>query len=202
MPGRSRIRRPSSRSSCATSETDRRLRCATASSSSRSERLRRMVVSTLLSRTTLDFGRARFIGVSYDESPTGASAARPRYHPRMPPPRSLLLDRFKRLPRRSSDVWQGGVVRARTWIEEADGSVQRPWAAVWVSLGTGMMNVELAESAGAADADFALQVLIGLGLKFIHSRPARLEVVDATLGAQLAQALADPELAVGTRAGL
>lgn len=120
----------------------------------------------------------------------------------MPPPRSILLDRFKRLPRRSSDVWQGGVVRARAWIEQPDGSVRRPWAAVWVSLGTGMMNVELVESAGAADADVSLQVLADLGLKFVRSRPARLEVADATLGAQLAEALADPELAVSTRADL
>jgi len=92
-------------------------------------------------------------------------------------------------------------VRARTWIEEPDGSVRRPWAAVWVSLGTGMMNVQLAESAGA-DADLALQVLADLGLKFVRSRPARLEVADATLGARLGEALADPELSVSTRPDL
>ena len=117
----------------------------------------------------------------------------------MPPPRSVLIERFKRLPRRSNDAWQGGLVRARTWIE-SDAGVRRPWAAVWVSLATGMMNVQLAE--GDADADHALQVLIDLGLKFVRCRPARLEVTDATLGAQLAEALADPELAVSVRADL
>jgi hypothetical protein len=110
------------------------------------------------------------------------------------PARSLIIDRFKRLPRRSSDVWQGGLVRARTWVEEPDGRVRRPWAAVWVSLATGMMNVQLTESDRVSDPGLALQVLVDLGLKFARSRPARLEVADSTLGAELAEVLADPEL--------
>jgi hypothetical protein len=118
------------------------------------------------------------------------------------PPRSLIIERFKRLPRRSSDVWQGGVVRARTLVERPDGSVRRLSAAVWVSLATGMMNVQLAEDDGAADASFALQVLVDLGLKFTRSRPAGLEVADSALGAELAEALADPELTVSARADL
>jgi tetratricopeptide (TPR) repeat protein len=120
----------------------------------------------------------------------------------MPPARSLTIDRFKRLPRRSSDVWQGGLVRARAWVEEPDGHVRRPWAAVWVSLATGMMNVQLAESDRASDPGLALQVLADLGLKFARSRPARLEVADSTLGAELAEALADPELTVSVRTDL
>lgn len=120
----------------------------------------------------------------------------------MPPPRPLLIDRFKRLPRRSNEVWQGGVVRARAWIEQPDGSVRRPWAAIWVSLTTGMMNVQLAESAAAAEADHGLEVLAELGLKFVRARPARLEVADAGFGARLAEALADPELTVSARPDL
>lgn len=120
----------------------------------------------------------------------------------MPPQRSLVIDRFRRLPRRSNDVWQGGLVRARTWVEDPDGSVRRPWAAVWVSLTTGMMSVRLAEDDGAAHASLALQALADLGLKFMRSRPARLEVTDSTLGAQLAEALADPELSLSVRADL
>jgi tetratricopeptide (TPR) repeat protein len=118
----------------------------------------------------------------------------------MPPPRSILIERFKRLPRRSNDAWQGGLVRARTLIDEPSGGVRRPWAAVWVSLATGMINIQLAE--GDADPDLVLQVLVDLGLKFVRCRPARLEVADATLGARLAEALADPELAVSVRADL
>ncbi|HEU4463411.1 MAG TPA: hypothetical protein VFS53_00055, partial [Gemmatimonadota bacterium] len=68
----------------------------------------------------------------------------------MPPVQSVVIERFKRLPRRANDIWQGGLVRARTWVEEPDGSVRRPWAAVWVSQATGMMNVQLAETDGAA----------------------------------------------------
>jgi len=120
----------------------------------------------------------------------------------MPPIRSLLIDRFKRLPRRSNEVWQGGVVRARTWIDEPDGNVRRPSAAMWVSLTTGMVNIDLAPTDDASDPSLALQVLLDLGLKFVRCRPARLEVTDGTLGAWLAEALGNPELTVSVRADL
>src|SRR6267143_1357038 len=120
----------------------------------------------------------------------------------MPPIRSLLIDRFKRLPRRSNEVWQGGVVRARTWIDEPDGNVRRPSAAMWVSLTTGMVNVDLAPTDDASDPSLALQVLLDLGLKVVRCRPAHLEVTDGTLGAWLAEAFGDPELTVSVRADL
>jgi tetratricopeptide (TPR) repeat protein len=114
---------------------------------------------------------------------------------------SLMIERFKRLPRRTHDVWQGALVRARTWVEDPDGSVRRPWAAVWVSSATGMVNIQLAES-DVADPNVALQTLVDLGLKFAHCRPARLEMTDAALGAQLVEALGDLELAVSVRPDL
>ena len=120
------------------------------------------------------------------------------YDPTMSGIPSLMIERFKRLPRRTHDVWQGGLVRARTWVEDPDGRVRRPWAAVWVSSATGMINMELAES-DVADPDVALQVLTDLGLKFARCRPSRLEISDAALGAQLVEALGDPELAVTVR---
>jgi tetratricopeptide (TPR) repeat protein len=112
-----------------------------------------------------------------------------------------MIERFKRLPRRTHDVWQGGLVRARTWVEDPDVGVRRPWAAVWVSSATGKINVELAES-DVADPTVALQTLVDLGLKFAHCRPARLEMTDAALGAQLVEALGDLELAVTVRPDL
>jgi tetratricopeptide (TPR) repeat protein len=114
---------------------------------------------------------------------------------------SLMIERFKRLPRRTHDVWQGGLVRARTWVEDPDGGVRRPWAAVWVSSATGMINIDLAES-DVADPGVALQALIDLGLKFTRCRPSRLETTDAGLGARLVEALGDPELAVTVRPDL
>jgi tetratricopeptide (TPR) repeat protein len=120
----------------------------------------------------------------------------------MPPISSVVIDRFKRLPRRSDEVWQGGLVRARAWVEGPDGSVRRPWAAVWVSLATGLVNVDLATVDAASGTSLALQVLADLGLKFARCRPARLEVADGALGAQLAAALGDSELSVNVRADL
>ena len=120
----------------------------------------------------------------------------------MPPVPSLVIDRFKRLPRRSAEAWQGGLVRVPTWVETPDGTARRPWAAVWVSLATGMVNVQLEAGDVAPDSTLALQSLTDLGFKFARCRPARLEVADEALGAQLAAALADPELAVTVRDGL
>ncbi len=120
----------------------------------------------------------------------------------MPPLSSLVIARFKRLPRRSDEVWQGGVVRARAWVEEPDGSVRRPWAAIWISPALHLMNVQLAEADTAPDASLALQVLVDLGLKFARCRPTRLEVADDALGAQLVAALGDPEISVSVRADL
>jgi tetratricopeptide (TPR) repeat protein len=114
---------------------------------------------------------------------------------------SLMIERFQRLPRRTHDVWQGGLVRARAWVEDPDGEVRRPWAAVWVSSATGMINIQLAET-NAPDADLALQTLIDLGLKFARCRPSGLEMTDAALGARLVEALGDPELAVTVRPDL
>ena len=115
---------------------------------------------------------------------------------------SLLIDRFNRLPRRSADVWQGGVVRARTWLEEPDGGIRRPWAAMWVSRATGMINAQLLEANARPDLDFVLGALVDLGLKFTRSRPAGLEVADEALGRRLAEALGDRELTVSVRPDL
>ena len=120
----------------------------------------------------------------------------------MPPVPSLVIARFKRLPRRSAEAWQGGLVRVPTWVEAPDGTARRPWAAVWVSLATGMVNGQLEAGDVAPDSTLALQSLTDLGFKFARCRPARLEVADEALGAQLAAALADPELAVTVRDGL
>ncbi len=120
----------------------------------------------------------------------------------MPPIPSLVIDRFKRLPRRSDEVWQGGLVRVRAWLEEPDGTARRPWAAMWVSLATGLVNVQLETAGVAPDWTLALQALTDLGFKFARCRPARLEVADEILGAELSAALADRELAVTVRDGL
>ena len=100
----------------------------------------------------------------------------------MPPISPVVIDHFKRLPRRSDEVWQGGLVRARTWVEEPDGTLRRPWAAFWVSLATELVNVQLAPGDAAPDPSVALQALVDLGFKFARCRPARLEVADGALG--------------------
>ena len=105
----------------------------------------------------------------------------------------LAVARFMRLARRSADVWQGHVARAPLVVTNPDGSASRPWSAMWVSLETGLVNVELREN---GEWTLALDALIGLGQRFAKTRPSAIEVTDAALGRALARALGDPELEV------
>ncbi len=105
---------------------------------------------------------------------------------------SLVIGRFMRLARRSSDTWQGGLVKMPLWVGEGD-EVRRPWGAVWLSLETDLVNVKLAE---APDWRLALDALIDLALRFAGTRPARLEVSDRALAGEIVGALGDRELVV------
>src|SRR6266849_1101623 len=107
----------------------------------------------------------------------------------------LMLARFMRLPRRSADTWQGGIVRMPAWVDGPDGTPYRPWGGVWLSLETGLVNVKLAESNGG-DGALALDALLELGFKFAETRPAAIQVADKTLGEQIVRALGDTELDV------
>ena len=112
---------------------------------------------------------------------------------------TLIIDRFRRLPSRSSETWQGALVRLPHWLDDGpDGKPYRPWAAAWVSLGTGMVNVKPAPAPGPPDWSLGLEALLEFGLKrqMMGCRPGRLEVADAELGARLLDALGDPELAL------
>jgi len=106
-----------------------------------------------------------------------------------------MLARFIRLPRRSADTWQGGVVRMPMWVDGPDGTPYRPRGGVWVSLETGLVNVKLAEPDGD-DGTLALDALLELGFRFARTRPAAIQVADQALGEQIARALGDAELAV------
>ena len=107
----------------------------------------------------------------------------------------LMLARFTRLPRRSADTWQGGVLRMPMWVDGPDGTPYRPWGGVWVSLETGLANAKLTES-NEGVGTLALEALLELGFKFARTRPAAIQVADKALGEQIARALGDPELAV------
>jgi tetratricopeptide (TPR) repeat protein len=115
----------------------------------------------------------------------------------MSPVSPSLIARFAQLPRNSTEAWQGGLVRLPTWIEKGpDGKPYRPWAAIWVSLRTGLMHMKFEPELGAHDPSLALETLLEFGLdkKLAGCRPARLEVPDEKLGAYLVDALGDDRL--------
>lgn len=110
---------------------------------------------------------------------------------------SLLAGRFMRLPRRSDECWQGGLVRLPSWVDEPDGPF-RPWAAIWVSRSTGLVHAEIERERGSHDWTLSLEALIAFGLKrgLVECRPAVLEVADEDLGHRVREALGDRDLEI------
>ena len=61
-------------------------------------------------------------------------------------PLPLAFGRFKRLPQRTGEVWQGRLVRLPAWIDhptDPEGAPSRPVGALWVSLRTGLIHLAL-----------------------------------------------------------
>jgi tetratricopeptide (TPR) repeat protein len=106
-----------------------------------------------------------------------------------------MVARFMRLPRRSEDTWQGGILRMPMWVDGPDGTPYRPWGAVWISLETGLANAKLSES-NQDPGQLALEAMFELGFKFAQTRPSAIQVADGALGDHIVRALDDRELIV------
>ena len=112
------------------------------------------------------------------------------------PPTSVTIARFKRLPQRAGEVWQGGIVRFPAWTEDPadpDGPPLRVSGAIWVSLRTGLVHAAQAKAGGEPTPELALATLLEFGLKRakeLEGRPARIEVRDPGLRDALAAPLA------------
>jgi tetratricopeptide (TPR) repeat protein len=109
----------------------------------------------------------------------------------------LRITRFAQLPRHAAEVWQGGLVRLPVWIEHGpDDRPYRPWAAIWVSLRTGCVDMKIQPELGGRDPGLALETLVEFGLnkKLAGCRPAHLDVTNADLGTYLVNALGDEHL--------
>lgn len=111
-------------------------------------------------------------------------------------PLPIALGRFKQLPQRSSEVWQGGLVRLPAWIDnqhDPDGPPYRPIGALWVSLRTGLVHVAMPSDDAPASPELALKALLEFGLKeakSLNGRPSVIEVRDPQLKTVLLAALA------------
>jgi tetratricopeptide (TPR) repeat protein len=111
-------------------------------------------------------------------------------------PIPLALGRFKRLPQRSGEVWQGGIVSLPMWVDnqtDANAPPFRPTGVVWVSLRTGLVHMDLPKEGEAVTPELALAVFLEFGLKWakgLEGRPARIELRDAGLRDALAEPLA------------
>jgi tetratricopeptide (TPR) repeat protein len=115
-----------------------------------------------------------------------------------PPALSRALRRFKSLPPRHDQTWQGGVLPLPAWIDQGpDRPPKRGWGAVWVARPSGIMNMTLAKSELTDSHELALRTLVDLGVRdqhLLHGRPGRIEVSDPELGQFLEEVLEDPSL--------
>ena len=125
------------------------------------------------------------------------------YHSRMSkstPPVSILLGRFRRLPRRDSQSWQCGIVRWPMWVDSPTGGrPTRPTGAVWVAKPAGLIGMHLLEADGETDVEAAVLAVVDLALRHeseLMGRPGRIEVTDAKFGAALVAELGDPGVVV------
>jgi hypothetical protein len=96
----------------------------------------------------------------------------------------LLIDRFKRVPRRSDETWQAGVLRLPTWIDDASGGRYRPLAGLCVSLRSGRVHVKPADAL-RRPADLIVETLLEFAGKsaLAGCRAGRLELADSAIAA-------------------
>jgi tetratricopeptide (TPR) repeat protein len=115
-------------------------------------------------------------------------------------PVSIALARYRRLPRRTSAIWQGGIVRMPVWIESADGGPPfRPWVAVWVAGPEGLVHMNPTKSGDRPDAAFAADTVVELALKYqdkLAGRPGCIQVLDAAFGQAIVACLGDPDVRI------
>ena len=113
--------------------------------------------------------------------------------------------RFKRLPQRAGEVWQGDIVRLPMWVEhqiDPNGPPFRPTGVLWVSMRTGLVHLDLAKEGEQATPELALATFLEFGLKWakgLEGRPARVEVRDPS---RLRDTLAGPLATLDTAVAL
>ena len=110
-------------------------------------------------------------------------------------PLPIALGRFKQLPQRSNEIWQGGLVKLPAWVDnpvDPDGPPYRPTGALWISLRTGVPYLAFPEEGEVGNADLALKALIEFGLKEskkLAGRPSIVQVRDTRLADALSASL-------------
>ena len=71
---------------------------------------------------------------------------------------------LRRLPRRTREVWQGGLVRLPSWVAEEGKDPFLPWGGAWVSLGQGLVHVGTAVPPSERTPEQALEAFIQFAL--------------------------------------
>jgi len=104
---------------------------------------------------------------------------------------NFKLERFKKLPKRAGEIWQGGVFRLPAWYQGEDGQPVRPEVILWLSL----TEVRISKPRFPEPDEDRLAVALESVLEYPFEameqafRPTKIEVEDDKLAEWLGDAL-------------
>lgn len=117
---------------------------------------------------------------------------------------SLRVERFRRLPRPSSEVWQAAALRLPAWVDDPVSGPYRPQAGICVSLRTGRVHVKPQSATSSDAADLVVDAVLEFGTKssLAGCRPSRIEVATPALAERLTATIGEAALEVVVRDSL
>jgi len=107
------------------------------------------------------------------------------------------LERFKKLPQRQNETWQGGLFRMPAWMEEEGKKPYRPLMVLWADQATGVVSEPRIIEDGEDANCIALEALLDFGLSQQTHRPSTVEVENAALADHLGSALRPAQIDCG-----
>ncbi|MBI1950055.1 MAG: hypothetical protein HYS34_01665 [Acidobacteria bacterium] len=111
------------------------------------------------------------------------------------------LVRLKRLPRKSKEVWQGGLVRMPSWVTEPGKAPVLPWGGAWISVGPGLVHVGTVVPPSDRSPGQALDAFVQFALDPMTGGylPGRVEVAGPGVAATLERVLTPLGVAIVER---
>jgi tetratricopeptide (TPR) repeat protein len=109
-----------------------------------------------------------------------------------------LIERFKSLPQRPDETWQGGLVPMSGWVSGEEGTPYRPIMPLWVAVRAGKVHCGDLLRPDEANLAAAVEALLNYACEneFGGYCPGRIEVADGSLAERLSGLLIDTSIEV------
>ena len=108
------------------------------------------------------------------------------------------IKRLKALPRRSDEIWQGGLIRMAAWVTEEDSEPYRPYYPMWVAVRADKVHGGKLLKPHERNFTAAVESLLAFACEdsFGGYRPGSVEVEDPALAEHLSGVLAETGIEV------